>query len=220
MTRTILAGLAVAIGAVSFLGTGCQSSGVGDPCTPEQEYDPTFAGFAKEEVSTEGESFQCQTRLCLVNHFQGRVSCPYGQDTMGNPINANGLVSPATAGCVTPGINSPVTTPTPDPVTGFGVNPQCTERTADKTVYCSCRCADINGTQQGGNFCKCPSGFSCTQLVSSLSAMSDQGLTGAYCIKDGTAFSESTTTATASACTFCGSTGSANCGPLANTGGS
>jgi hypothetical protein len=219
---------------VSFLGTGCQSTGVGDPCTPEQEYDPTFNGFAEQEVSTEGESFQCQTRLCLVNHFQGRVSCPYGQNAAGGkpgdtpaggtaPFVAN---SPATQGCFTPGIHAPVTGPLTqagaptDPMTGYEVNPQCTDRTADKTVYCSCRCADINGTQNNGNFCTCPSGFTCTQLVSSLSAMSDQGLTGGYCIKQGTAFSETATSATVAACTLCGAGGNANCGSTQNNGGS
>ena len=31
------------------------------------------------EENIESRSFQCQTRICLVNHFQGRVSCPLGQ---------------------------------------------------------------------------------------------------------------------------------------------
>ena len=219
MTRTILAGLAVAVSAVALMGTGCQSTGIGDPCTPEQEYDPTFAGFVEQEVSTEGESFQCQPRLCLVNHFQGRVSCPYGQNASGKPI------SPAQQACVTPGIGSAVTGPLNganmpvDPMVGETVKPQCTDRTADKTVYCSCRCADINGTQNGGNFCNCPDGFACTQLVSSLSAATDQGLTGAYCIKTGTAFGTSASGATASTCDKCGA-GGLNCGNANNNGGS
>jgi hypothetical protein len=215
MTRSILAGLAVSVFAVALSGTGCQSTGVGDPCTPEKEYDPTFAGFVEQEVSTEGESFQCQTRLCLVNHFQGRATCPYGQDKSGDPI------PPATAACVTPGINAKVTGPLNNmgqPISaavGEAVSPQCTERTKDQTVYCSCRCADINGTQNGGNFCNCPSGFTCTQLVSSLSAASDQGLTGAYCIKAGTAFDSSSGVST---CTPCGQNG-LDCGNANNTGG-
>ncbi len=220
MTRSILAGIAAAVALATALGTGCQSTGIGDPCTPEQEYASTFAGFDVEEVSTEAESFQCQTRLCLVNHFQGRVSCPYGQNSSGqaNP--------PATAACSTPGIGSPVTgalTSAGKPVdamTGLAVKAQCLDRTANETVYCSCRCADINGGQSGGNFCKCPDGFSCTQLVSSLSAMSNQGLTGAYCIKSGTAFSASATGTSAEACAGgqCGESGTANCGNLANNG--
>src|SRR4029077_6934485 len=105
MTRSILGGLAAAATLVAVLGTGCQSTGIGDPCTPEQEYSATFIGFSSQEVSTEGESFQCQTRLCLVNHFQGRVSCPYGQESSGNPTG------PAANACSTPGIGSPVTGP-------------------------------------------------------------------------------------------------------------
>jgi len=63
---------------------GCESGGVGDPCTPEDEYKESFAGFDLSEENIESRSFQCQTRICLVNHFQGRVSCPNGQDT---PVN-------------------------------------------------------------------------------------------------------------------------------------
>jgi hypothetical protein len=59
--------------------TGCESGGVGDPCTPEDEYLQDFNGFAESEVNIESKSFQCETRVCIVNHFQGRSSCPYGQ---------------------------------------------------------------------------------------------------------------------------------------------
>ena len=38
-----------------------------------------FTGFDEKEVNVESKSFQCRTRICLVNHFRGRVSCPYGQ---------------------------------------------------------------------------------------------------------------------------------------------
>jgi len=222
MTRSILAGLAASAAMVAILGAGCQSTGVGDPCTPEQEYLSTFNSFNVQEVSTEAESFQCQTRLCLVNHFQGRVSCPYGQ-------NASGMgIAPATAGCSTPGIQTPVTGPLNsagkplNSKTGFTVPPQCLDRTANDTVYCSCRCADIDGNQSGGTFCNCPSGFSCTQLVSSLSASEEQGLTGAYCIKNGTAYSDSATSTSATACSGgeCGESGNADCGNAANNGGS
>src|SRR5689334_4628101 len=80
MTRSILAALAAAVAVTVISGTGCNSTGVGDPCVPEAEYDPSFLGFDYKEVNVESKSFQCQTRLCLANHFQGRVTCPYGQD--------------------------------------------------------------------------------------------------------------------------------------------
>ncbi len=202
MTRSILAAVAAAITLTIFTGTGCNATGVGDPCVPEQEYLPDFLGFDKNEVSTESKSFQCQTRLCLVNHFQGRVSCPYGQAQNGGPpagANMGGccpMNTPtcmATAGCCTPGVPEPVTGPLvngmPTGATGEQIPGQCTDRTPDKAVYCSCRCADVNGqTNDGANYCTCPDGFACTQLVTSIGA-GNVGLTGAYCIKNGTAFS-------------------------------
>jgi hypothetical protein len=160
---------------------GCQATHVGDPCTPESEYDKSFLGFSQTEVSVESKSFQCETRVCLVDHFQGRVSCPYGQP-------ADGGVNAPAKGCVTPGTNVPVDG---KDNTGAYVNTtamalvqaQCVERTATDAVYCSCRCANVNGqTNDGANYCTCPDGFTCTQLVPSIGA-ADQGLTGAYCVK-------------------------------------
>jgi hypothetical protein len=180
MTRSILAAVAAAVAVVAFSGTGCQATGVGDPCTPEAEYQTSFVGFDYHEVSTESADFQCFSRLCLVNHFQGRVSCPYGQDAMGNPP---------------PGANSPCKTPfIGTNITGAGpaketVLPQCLDRTADNAVYCSCRCANVNGqTDDGAVYCKCPGGFTCSQLYSSIGGGTNQGLTGAYCIKAGTEY--------------------------------
>jgi hypothetical protein len=53
-------------------------------------------------------------------------------------------------------------------------------------VYCSCRCANINGgTDDGAVYCACPDGFTCTQLYTSIGGNTNQGLTGAYCIRAG-----------------------------------
>ncbi|HZU82780.1 MAG TPA: hypothetical protein VE987_07685 [Polyangiaceae bacterium] len=219
MTRSILTAVVASVAVAVISGAGCAPTGIGDPCVPEQEYLPTFTGFNYHEVSTESKSFQCQTRLCLVNHFQGRVSCPYGQQGDGSPpmgatpyqgcTDSSGTelknpITGAAPGCCTPGIPQPVTGPlATDPTTGQPVSPpmpadmmaqqavpgQCTGRTADRAVYCSCRCANINGaTDDGAVYCACPEGFTCTQLVTSISAQSNEGLTGAYCIKNGTQY--------------------------------
>ncbi len=81
MTRSILAGLLglFSIAAVGALPLACQSGGIGDPCIPEDEYEAAFAGFKVTEENIESRSFQCSTRICLVNHFQGRTTCPQGQ---------------------------------------------------------------------------------------------------------------------------------------------
>jgi hypothetical protein len=199
MTRSILAVLASSIVVTVMLGAGgCTASGVGDPCVPEEEYDPSFTGFDPKEVNVESRSFQCQTRLCLVNHFQGRVTCPYGQSPAGMP--PSGVTSCETdgqgmSGCCIPGVGAPVTGQVngmpvnPNPQTGLARVPaQCLDRTAADAVYCSCRCANINGqTNDGSNYCTCPSGFDCKQLVSSIGA-GNEGLTGAYCVKSGTEY--------------------------------
>ncbi len=184
MTRSILAVFAVGLALAVLSGTGCKQTGVGDPCTPEQEFQPTFQGFDQKEVLLESKSFQCQTRLCLVNHFKGRVSCPYGQK---NGTAPTGAKDP----CFVPGSTDPIIGNAADTANGKTVSAQCLDRTADKAVYCSCRCQNVDGrTDDGANYCKCPDGFHCGQLVTSIGA-SNEGLTGGYCVKDGTDFKTS-----------------------------
>ena len=47
MTRSIVSGLVglISVVAMGILPTACESGGVGDPCVPEDEYNPDFAGF-------------------------------------------------------------------------------------------------------------------------------------------------------------------------------
>jgi hypothetical protein len=176
---------------------GCADQGVGDPCTPEQEYDPSFLGFDEKEVNVESKSFQCRTRICLVNHFRGRASCPYGQSVDGTePAGAKG---PCTIPGTTTAIDGLVPNPDKpdektfrDPRKKALVAAQCRDRAADKAVYCSCRCADINGNKPSDQaFCDCPDGFACRPLVTSI-GQGNEGLTGSYCIKDKTEYDKDT----------------------------
>ncbi|MBX3190261.1 MAG: hypothetical protein KF819_24895 [Labilithrix sp.] len=192
MTRAILTALLLGAGLIAAVTPGCADEGVGDPCTPEQEYNADFIGFDEKEVNVESKSFQCRTRICLVNHFRGRASCPYGQSAEGNaPAGAK-------AGCLIPGTSQAVTGLTdPNKPDSFrdqrkkaAVPAQCVDRNADKAVYCSCRCADINGQKPSDQvFCDCPDGFVCEQLVTSI-GQGNEGLTGSYCIKVGTSFNK------------------------------
>ena len=198
MTRAILTALLVG-GVLMAAAPGCADEGVGDPCVPEQEFDPGFNGFDEKEVNVESKSFQCRTRICLVNHFRGRVSCPYGQ-------NSDKTAPPGANPCVIPGTSDPVTgiptrNPPLDPNDPNSYNDarkkslvaaQCVDRAADKAVYCSCRCADINGQQPGDQtFCDCPDGYTCEKLVTSI-GQGNEGLTGSYCIKNGTKYDPAT----------------------------
>jgi hypothetical protein len=202
MIRSVFATLAAFVVVTASSAQGCKASGVGDPCIPEQEYDPTFLGFDPQEVNVESKSFQCLTRLCLVNHFRGRVTCPYGQDKTGQnlpgtdgassgPFPKQDMLNPPNnvSACYLPGSTNAVTgDPTNDPTDLAQVHPQCVDREASNTVYCSCRCANAAGkTDDGANYCTCPDGYDCSQLVTPIGP-GDVGLTGAYCIKKGTEY--------------------------------
>lgn len=152
--------LVAALGAVT---AACESGGVGDPCIPEDEYRTNFGSFTAAEVNAESRSFQCETRVCLVANFQGRVSCPYGNQQGGQ--------------CYVPGAEQ-----TSDNVVTETVQPQARSRSPNDAVYCSCRC---DGPDPEAQYCECPSGFRCQQLIDDL-GLGDRQLTGSYCIKNGT----------------------------------
>jgi len=188
-------GVASLLGGVLIMAAGpsCTDEGIGDPCTPEQEYDPNFLGFDEKEVNVESKSFQCRTRLCLVNHFRGRVSCPYGQGQGGEkPAGAKDPCFIPGTSTVIEGAKDPSTNDFIDTRKKSQVAAQCVDRAADKAVYCSCRCADINGnTPSDQTFCKCPDGFQCQRLVTSI-GQGNEGLTGSYCIKTNTVYDPTT----------------------------
>lgn len=142
------------------LSLGCQEGGVGDPCIPEDEFDPTFPGFSAEEINIESRSFQCRTRVCLVANFQGRVSCKYGQA--------------AGAGvCKTPDLTREV-----DPA----VRPQLVARRPEEAVYCSYRC---KAPTPGAPVQECPEGFECREMLADV-GLGDSQLAGSYCVRNGT----------------------------------
>jgi hypothetical protein len=160
-TSSYLTLLAAALGALT---AACESGGVGDPCIPEDEYRTNFGGFGVAEVNAESRSFQCETRVCLVANFQGRVSCPYGNRQGGE--------------CYVPGTETAEANRVQEIVPG-----QLEARRASDAVYCSCRC---DGPDKEASYCECPSGYSCQEMIEELGLGTDRQLTGSYCIKNGT----------------------------------
>jgi hypothetical protein len=144
---------------------GAPANAVGTPCVFWQETSTSFEGFQAEEVSVEDHGATCGANaVCLANHFRGRVTCPYGQASGASACNASG---------------APVQ---------VAVQPQCTDRRAADTVYCSCRCANGDGrTDDGASYCACPSDYECAPLVKAIGTDID-GLAGGYCIKRGTEY--------------------------------
>jgi hypothetical protein len=152
---------------------GCQQDGVGDPCVPEEEYASGFPGFGIEEVGVETQSVQCMTRLCLVNHFQGRVSCPGGQTQ--TDLALDGSVA---GRCRAPG-SGDAQSAVSVPVAAWDI-----DRPPDRAVYCSCRC---DGPDRAAHYCECPEGYECTELIPDMGLGATQ-LPGSYCVREGTAF--------------------------------
>lgn len=160
--------------AYASLALACEAGGVGDPCIPDpEEYVDTFGSFSVGEVNITSRSYECESRVCLVNNFQGRVSCPYG--TNGPPEFQDPDARPTVQHdeqCQLPGGLGRVKVP---------VRPQRLERRPDDAVYCSCRC---NGPDPNARYCECPSGFECRELVPPSDVAT--GRTGSYCIRSGT----------------------------------
>ncbi len=173
---------------------GCTPGGVGDPCTPEDEYQQNFNGFQVTETNVESRSFQCETRLCLVNHFQGRVSCRLGQPAP--PIDANG--KPVLGADYHPACSVPGTQAGTDQFSADNnninveVKPQLVQRQTEKAVYCSCRC---DGPDKNARYCECPDGFQCEPLVANLKIVTTgSGLSGSYCIRSGSKYDPNAST--------------------------
>ena len=175
MNQKMWAAVAVTV-ALGILALGCQSGGIGDPCIPEDEYQQYFSGYSVTEVNLESRSFQCETRLCLVNHFQGRVTCPYGQ--------AENDSRPDLQRCHVPGTEGEQN------LIKVPVNKQYTGRSPSNAVYCSCRC---KGPDPNGRYCKCPTGFQCVDLLDYVERLGSKELAGGYCVKDGTDYTEGET---------------------------
>ncbi|HTQ45614.1 MAG TPA: hypothetical protein VMI75_22800 [Polyangiaceae bacterium] len=199
-------------------GTGA-SVAIGAACIPSQELSTTFLGFDEREVVLDEGNDACGSGVCLVNHYRGRVTCPYGQNATatGAGLSPTGANEPCkgtkpgdqNSACCTPGSDRPVLASQDvgsAMPTQSQVQPACPDRPSAKTVTCSCRCANAAGkTDDGAQYCSCPGGFACTQVVPELTV--GDPLAGAYCIANGTAYDSLTSC-----------TGLAGCDPTTKTG--
>jgi hypothetical protein len=149
--------------------------GIGDPCIPEDERFPAFSGYTLSEVNVDTNTAACKTRMCLANHFQGRVTCPSGQTA--DEIAAGAGV--CTVFNSEGGVEA-VSVPVP---------PQCQNRPAADAVYCTCSCAGDNPSL---DYCACPEGYTCQRILAAGSRLGDPTLGNSFCIRDGTAFNEQT----------------------------
>lgn len=143
------------------------AAALGEPCLPRRESRSNFPGFSLTDVTLDLGTAACESGLCLVNHFEGRVSCPYGQ--LGDDLDRGNPT------CFVPGSDASVTVP---------VQPQRLVRFADDAVACSCQC-DGPGP---GPYCACPNDMVCSPVVDAVGVAAADAHVGSYCIKRGTEF--------------------------------
>jgi hypothetical protein len=170
----------LAVLAFGVLAVACKAGGVGDPCIPNLEYSPDTDTPAETGADVEDRSFQCETRVCLTNHFRGRVSCPFGNSAGRSAIGHTNADLPnkdeAEAECYVPGTRVKVNSQ---------VQPQCL---ANKdNVYCSCRCGgdSNNAANKGVTYCECPEGFECAEVTSAILPGSAFKPKDKYCVRKG-----------------------------------
>ncbi len=182
---------AVPQGAVALLGCGqtaassspsaTSAASVGIACIPSEERSSAFSGFNLLQVTLDEGNSACGSDVCLVNHFQGLTSCPYGQDS-------TGAAPPGAQPCALPDGGAAVH---PEGGAGQYVAPWCPDRQPSSAVYCSCRCENALGkTDDGASYCSCPMGYTCSQVVPAVEPGDPRS--GGYCVRTGTQYSSST----------------------------
>lgn len=192
-----VAAAAIFFGVVGSSQIGCASTGVGDPCTPESEFDAKGGGAAGE-LTLDLNSTQCETRVCLQHYFQGRITCPYGngqksgQEVAGTkclPVeNMPGLYTlstdaNATFGAATGDLCCPVVGDAEQKPINKPVQAQCKNRAPTDAVYCSCRCDVPAGVDKSQvKLCSCDKGFQCVPLFTNKAL--PVGKQGSYCVRN------------------------------------
>jgi hypothetical protein len=134
---------------------------LGAPCIASDELRPEFSAFGLGDVTIDDGHPEWASGLCLVNHMQGRATCPYGQTT------PEGGSEPR---CFLPGSDVPV---------AVAVDPQLVDRRAELSSTCSCRCAGPGP----GPFCRCSEGLVCDTTIVALTGNElDTTYAGGYCV--------------------------------------
>jgi hypothetical protein len=189
---------------VLSLAFGCASGSdhaVGTACVSDDEYSTTASGFTIDQVTVEVGAPSCDGRVCLINRFQGRVTCPYGAldsdvrrfvelrdedpvaalEFLRTPNPQHGELPQV---CLLPGRDGSQV----DDFVIESVRPQLETRSPSDSVYCSCRCAGPPGAEDpaGGaaQYCECGEGFTCEHLLDDLGF--GNAASGSYCVREGT----------------------------------
>lgn len=117
---------------------------MGDPCVPEDEYDPGFSGFSADGEVVHTGVWDCPARVCVVDRFQGRKTCPLGQPEPPRCAGPNDASCPGGGECREAGEHLPP----------CGQAGACEEGLSCNTDTWRCECDGA-----------CPEGFSCDPVA-------------------------------------------------------
>jgi hypothetical protein len=144
---------------------------IGATCIPASEHSPQYAGSSFDQVALDSAAI-CGMGVCLLDHFQGRVTCAYGQ-------NAEQIASLPAADPARCRVPDEIGNPTATPVE-VEVLPQLLLRIDDQAVYCSCPCA---GPEANKQYCTCPDNMDCVELIPPTGDPATDIYAGSYCVR-------------------------------------
>lgn len=184
-----VAAAAIFFGVVGSSQIGCASTGVGDPCTPESEFDTNGGGAVLSDLGIDLNSTQCDTRVCLQHYFQGRITCPFGNKAGGQAtagatcLPVSGMPGLYTLTGAYPGeLCCPVVGDASQKPINKPVAPECAGRAPTDAVYCTCRCDVPAGVDKSQvKLCTCDKGFQCVPLFTNPAL--PIGRQGSYCVR-------------------------------------
>jgi hypothetical protein len=154
-------------GAPSFLACADSAETVPPRALGEVCFDESLASHfythGVEEITITTHTQVCSSGICVANHFQGLVGCPYGQ-------------AAGAGDCLIPGTNQAVS---------GEVKPQLVARQEALASICSCQCEGPGP----GPYCTCPESMQCEYLVDDLGfGGASSTYSGSYCIPKNTAY--------------------------------
>lgn len=129
---------------------------VGDPCRPDDERHPDFAGYKVTEINLEDRVSACNSGVCLINHIQGRTDCPLGQAAPTPCAGPDDTSCGAGSTCTASAWTGPYCT-----LTSVDGGPPL----QDPTGCASGACSSLHHTCQCTSDAQCPAGARCDPVT-------------------------------------------------------
>lgn len=129
---------------------------IGDPCLNPDELYPSVSGHRVNETVLLKPFNACSTGICLINHVQGRATCPLGQDAPTICAGPNDTSCGSGLSCVAAGQNGP---------TCYFTSEDGGAPVLDASDCLSGVCNPVRNTCQCTSDAHCPQGTACDPVT-------------------------------------------------------